>query len=322
MLTVLALGPDRAGFDDAWRSSRRVASVVHLDSAAPSGKRFGTRILGVGLDAVRIVVKAVFTRKAQQPYLAMNPWTGVALALTGRRNVIVNGLYAAPGSNSWAVLRRFLRGYLIITTSDLEAQNWMREGGRAKAIEFGNTFQYPPSRSRTDGVLKIFIGGSSDRDPFMIEQLEDEVRASGGGVTLVVADGSPAREEAGDGWGIVRPGWLSQDQFGEMLSGCDVVFLPIRSGNRAAGHMVLVGALEVGLPVLISAADAASEYDAVSGVSRLDPHRKVLPQLRALGGLSDDQRSSIRREWEANYSLEAYVRNMLAAIPESDSARS
>jgi hypothetical protein len=227
--------------------------------------------------------------------------------------VVVNGVYASPGSRSWSLLRTVLRTVPVVTTSAVETDNWRRAGGTATTIEYGHTFGYPRAVARSGSPFRVFVGGSSDRDPELIAALSDEVEASEQPVQMIVADGSgPAEESRGVGT-VIRPGWLPVAEFGTQLAASDVVFLPIRAGGRSAGHMVLVGALEAGVPVLVTSTAGVADYRSLPGLGVVEPGRPLLPQLRRHADIAAAERARMRTVWEDRYSTAAYVHRLLAA---------
>ena len=88
--------------DAAWLQNGRVRRIIRLRSATPSGRRRGSRAIGLGIDSLLLALKAVITT-GSGPFLAANPWTAVALRLLGRRHIAVTGLYAVPGTRSYDV---------------------------------------------------------------------------------------------------------------------------------------------------------------------------------------------------------------------------
>lgn len=246
------------------------------------------------------------------PYLANNPWIAAALRLTGRTNFAVTGIYAEPASRSWRILRRLIGGALVITLSESEAGPWNNAGGRAKAVLYGNTFGYPEA-TETD-AFHVFVGGSSDRDMRLISALEAEVLDSELPVKLTLATGGvPERKVSGCN-SIVRLAPLSQKEFGSTLSTASIVFLPLVEGTRAAGHMVLVGALESGIPVAITPNLGIAEYVSRPIVSICDVDRPLLQQLRAIVDASASGGHSPYSLWNEKFSLEAYVSRVCSIL--------
>ncbi|WP_170944614.1 glycosyltransferase [Rhodococcus sp. 14-2483-1-1] len=224
----------------------------------------------------------------------------------------VTGLYAVPGTNSWKLLQRSLKDIPIVTTAEIEAEQWVNEGGKATAVLYGNTFGYPEASTSTT-VPTIFIGGTSDRDPDLISSLIDEVRTDTRSVRLIVADGSGSRTWRGERAEIEHFGRVSSEEFGRIMSTSDVVFLPILNKPRASGHMVCVGALECGLPVVSSECTGMDGYVDGKFVTHLDPEASILDQLIACadGPLDSEQ---VRAYWTENFSLDAYIGRVLTAV--------
>ena len=276
--TMLAIGPPNSASDQAWLGSPHTDRVIRYPSAAISGKRFGSRVLGIGLDSLMLAVRTL-RPGLRGPYLANNPWIGAALRITGRKNFAVTGIYAEPASRSWRVLRRLIGDATVITLSESEVAPWNAAGGRASAVLYGNTFGYPLKRPQQG--LHIFVGGTSDRDPEAMRVLEEEVLRSKEPVRLTLATGDAARDVVSGDNVVSRPGVLSQRDFGALLSTASVVFLPLLDGTRAAGHMVLVGALECGIPVAVTASRGMTEYVIGPAVVSCDRDRPFLPELRS-----------------------------------------
>ncbi|MDQ0768072.1 glycosyltransferase involved in cell wall biosynthesis [Pseudarthrobacter defluvii] len=177
---------------------------------------------------------------------------------------------------------------------------------------YGNSLGYPAQKPG-DG-FHIFIGGSSDRDPQAIRALEEEVLSSPTPVQLDIATGGPASEIRRGGNVVRHPGYVSQKEFGELLSTASVVFLPLARGTRAAGHMVLVGAVESGIPVAVTPNEGMKEYVIEPGVVLCDPDRAILPQLRELADATRGRQSEIRALWKAQLSLDSYISRIMEVL--------
>lgn len=309
--TLLAIGPANSDSDRAWLKSPQVVRVIRQPSAAVYGKRFGSRLLGIGLDSFMLAIRTL-RPGLNGPYLANNPWIGAALRLTGRKNFVVTGIYAEPTSRSWKVLRRLIGKAPVITLSNSEVGPWNAEGGKASAVLYGNSFGYP-AKQCTEG-LHIFVGGSSDRDADLIRLLEEEVLRSETPVRLTLATGGNFSERVTGDNIVCRPGSLSQDDFGAILSTASVVFLPLNSGIRAAGHMVMVGAVESGIPVGVTPSEGMAEYVIGPAISLCDRELPLLPQLRLLAETSEGKDESIRLFWRQVFSLEAYVNRVSGVL--------
>lgn len=302
--TLLAIGPENPVSDRAWLDSSTIGRVIRQKSNAVAGRRFGSRVLGIGLDSLLLAVRTLGPG-VSGPYLANNPWIGAALRITGRQDFVVTGIYAEPASRSWKLLRRLIGKAPVITLSKSEVGPWNAEGGNASAVLYGNSFGYPPKQCDDD--LHIFVGGTSDRDAELIQRLENEVLASPTPVRLTLAVGGHPDEKTAGGNVVSRPGTLGQSEFGALLSTASVVFLPLVSGTRAAGHMVMVGAVESGIPVSVTSSEGMAEYVIGPSINLCDKGLPLLPQLRSLAQDSAGKESSIRDFWRQVFSLEAYV---------------
>jgi hypothetical protein len=302
--TLLAIGPANPEADQAWLKSPYVDRVCRQQMAATNGKRLGSRVLGIGLDSFVLALRTLMP-SVPGPYLANNPWIGAALRLTGRRNFVVTGVYAEPASRSWKILRRLIGEASVVTLSESEAGPWNAAGGRAAAVLYGNTFGYP--KRQPTKTLHVFVGGTSDRDRRIIEALEKEVLDSLDPVRLTLATGDAASEIISGENVVTRPGRLGTSEFGALLSTATVVFLPLRDGTRAAGHMVLVGALESGLPVGVTPSRGMTEYVKGPAIEICDPDKPLLPQLRRIAESADGHDESIRGFWREVFSREAYI---------------
>jgi glycosyltransferase involved in cell wall biosynthesis len=307
--TVLKLGK-RSPADAYWTRSSTFDRVLRFEHCAASGRRLNSLVWGLGVDALILAIKSLFA-DCHGPYLALSPWMAVGLRLTGRRNFVVTGIFAVPGSRAWRCLRSFIGSKLVITTVAIEANNWNRDGGRAVSVLYGNTFGY---KMRTSGqqrsFRRIFIGGSSDRDLDVIDQLLDELRSSDICVELTICVGLAAEERCiGDSTVTSYP-WVSYEEFGELMQTTDVVFLPLLNKSRAAGHMVAVQALESGIPVVASDTSGMREYFDVFGIQPLDSRQPVLDQLLAAADHFHESAQELRAAWEAHLSLAAYIRRV------------
>lgn len=288
-----------------------IKAICQFEGAAITGKRWGSRVLGIGIDALVLALKTL-NPSVKGPYFATNPWIGAALRLTGRKDFVVTGIYAEPSSRSWKVLRRLIGDAPVITMSQSETVPWNADGGRALCVLYGNSLGYPPKQPSED--FHIFVGGSSDRDPRAIRALEDEVLASPTPVRLTLATGGPAGEIRRDGNVVRRPGYVSQKEFGELLSTASVVFLPLARGTRAAGHMVLVGAVESGIAVAVTPNEGMNEYVMEPGVALCNPDQPILPQLRELADATRHRQAEIHAQWEEKLSLDSYISRIMELL--------
>ena len=310
--TLVALGRPNRAAEAIWRNAGVVDKVVNLKWAAPSGYRRNSRILGIGLDSAAAAVKVLCTRTGG-PYLAANPWVGVALRLLGREPLAVTGIYAQPGSRSHRVLRRVLGGTPVVTTVESEASAWVSDGGQAISVLFGNTFDYPNRSHLSSETLNVFVGGASDRDLQAVSRLEAEIRASNTQVRLTVVAGETPSDWTNGRSSIIHTGYVPQERFGLLLSDSDVVFLPLVGSERAAGHMVLVGALQVGVPVATTPGVGMTGYIDGTFVCSIDTDAPILPQLLAQTAVAPEP-DAIRTFWRRRFSLDAYVARTAEAL--------
>lgn len=315
-MTMLALGAGSDLDNDAWNKSSRIARVVRFKHASPSGMRLGKRITGIAVDSFALACKARWFLKRNDQILCANPWIAVAARLLGFNNLAVTGLYAEPGSRSWRLLRVAIRDAPVVTTAEVEAASWVREGGNAQSVLYGNTFGYPLAK-HISSVPTIFVGGTSDRDLKLLSDLVDEVKMDRVSVRLLIADGSGPSRWRGENAEIVSFGRVSSDQFGTIMSSADIVFLPILDKERASGHMVCVGALECGLPVVSTRCQGMAGYVDGTFVSHLndDGKQTLLHKLTGRGINSPDSRL-INDFWRRNFSLEAYVNRVVETVTE------
>jgi hypothetical protein len=267
----------------------------------------------LGLDSAVGALKAVIL-EPKGPYLASNPWTAVALRLLGRRRVAVTGIYAEEGTRSFRLLRKVLGDIPVVTLVRQESEAWNAAGGNAASVLYGNTFDYPICPASAEPRIRIFIGGSSDRDPELIEAIEQEVKTDQDAVDLIVVAAEEPSSWVGANATITHTGYVPAQQFGSLVASADVVYLPLRLGQRAAGHMVTVGALESGIPVLSRASQGMEGYIDGEFVRIEDEGTSRLSQLTALGRWGRDRRSAIRMYWESTFSHPAYVRRVRDAI--------
>jgi hypothetical protein len=310
--TLVALGRPNRSAEAVWRDAGVVGKVVNLTWAAPSGYRRNSRLLGIGFDSAAAALKVLFTRTGG-PYLAANPWVGVALRLLGRKPLAVTGIYAQPGSRSHRVLRRVLGSTPVVTTVESEASAWVSDGGNAVSVLFGNTFEYPNRSGHSSETLNVFVGGASDRDTQAVARLEDEIRASNAPVRLTVVAGEAPSDWTNGRSSITHTGYVPQKRFGLLLADSDVVFLPLVGSERAAGHMVLVGALQVGIPVAATPRVGMTGYIDGTFVCSIDTNAPILPQLLAQTAAAPEP-DAIRSFWWRQFSLEAYVARTAEAL--------
>lgn len=310
---LVMLGVPTARYREVWSSRPRIRGIVSLPSAAPMGLRLGRRSLGLGLDSLRVAVKARL-RHPRSTYLATNPWIGVALRLLGARRLAVLGLYAEPGSRSWTALRKILGATRVVTTVSIEADAWRDCGGIASHVLYAAQFDYPDRLARYDGALRIFVGGSSDRDRAVIDRLEQEVLISRRSVELVVAVGGPPSTRRSTSGAVVHLPVLSQAEFGCQLAQADVVFLPLARGTRAAGHMVTVGALQVGTPVVTTPSAGMTGYVDGTYVVELEDGPDVLPQLLEHAERFRAAAADVREHWRATHDLERAADEILGQL--------
>ena len=311
--TMVVLGAADPEYDALWTSSPDVAEVVRFEHAQPQGLRFGRRSLGLGADAFLAAVKAVVTRPRAR-FLAVNPWTGAALRLLGRRDIAVTGIYATEGSRSWRMLRRVLGDAPVVATVSIESEAWRAAGGRSAHVLYGTTFDYPERRPAA-GPVRVFIGGSSDRDLALVERIAAEAARSATPILLTIAVGRAGETVTTESGSVVRRmGPVSQAEFGRALADSDVVFLPLKDGDRAAGHMVAVGALQSGVPVASTRSIGMTGYVDGEYVREIDRAAEVLPQLSAIAVEMRDRAADIRSYWRRTHSREVGAAAVLAAL--------
>lgn len=311
---LVQLGPAGRDAREEWVSTGLVTDVVDLPFAAPDGRRLGRRALGLGLDSLLVAVLACL-RHPRSHYVAANPWVGVALRLLGR-SVRVTGIYATPGTRQWEILRRFLADVPVVTTSATEAENWRAEGGAAASVTYGATFGYP-ARSVSDYTrVRVFVGGSSDRDLDALGATILEAEASGAELDFVLCTGQVHLARDVESLGrVTRYDTVSQEQFGVLIAQSDVVFLPLLESNRSAGHMVAIGALESGVPVVATPTAGMGDYFTLHGLHRAQPGQ-VVRQLLEVGREGRTEGEAIRRAWSGSASRRAYTQAVAVGFTE------
>lgn len=311
--TVLDLGARPTDGAERWGNDERVGRIVRLQKPAPSGRRLGSRGLGLGIDALRVAARARLSL-AQGPLIAMNPWTAVAARILGYRDVATVGLYAVEGSRSWRLLRRVLGSRPVVTLSEHEALTWRTAGGRSLSVRYGSTFadasvahrQTP--RVQDEGTVTIFVGGSSDRDEEAITKLASQVEASDD-LRLIIAAGGNLRLDTGR---VRRVPAVTAAEFSTLLASSDVVFLPLTDNGRAAGHMVLVEALQRGKPVVATWVAGMNEY--FDGEYIRAAHEDPIPQLRTVARAFGSRAPEVQAYWKNEYSKEAFGTRVLSAL--------
>jgi hypothetical protein len=308
---VVTLG--RISQEDAvlWAKHFPAVRVVDLVHAAPSGRRFGRRVPGIGVDAAAIALKAMMSGRVAAT-LATNPWTAVACRLFGLRRVACTGIYSSPGTRSWRFLRFVLRDIPVVTTSHVECDQWVQAGGRARSVNWGGTTGVDPSKPPSVSRTRIFVGGTSDRAPGLVSALTDEVRTDKTRCDVIIADGSGPSCWQGEKASIQRLPYLPRTEFLRQLATSHVSYLPLADTGRAAGHMVLVASLEAGIPVVVTPVAGVAEY-MVEGVTAVEMG-PILPQLIARGSADSQRRGELRAHWRQSLSGEAYVARVVAAL--------
>ena len=295
-----------------WLSSGLVSDIVDLRTAAPDGMRHGRRALGLGVDSVVVALIASICHPHAH-FVAANPWVGVALRCLGRP-VSVTGIYATPGTRSWRILRRCLGRVPVVTTSATEAENWNRAGGSATPVRYGSTFGYPPRVVREAPRVSVFVGGSSDRDLDALSSIIRDTERIDAPLDFVLCIGRAQLDPGVERLTRVkRHPTVTQDEFGRLLGASDVVFLPLAERNRSAGHMVAIGALEAGVPVVATATAGMEDYFSLPGIHRAEVSDQVQQLLRVgldFRGSGDD----LRRAWGEAVSRKAYTSAVAAAF--------
>jgi hypothetical protein len=272
--------------------------------------------LGLGLDSVVVAIIASI-RHPRAHFVAANPWVGVALRFLGRQ-VSVTGIYATPGTRSWRILRRCLGGVPVVTTSATEAENWGLAGGRATSVRYGSTFGYPQRVVRQTPRISVFVGGSSDRDLNVLTKLIRDAEATGAALDFVLCIGRAKLDPDVERLGRVeRHAMVTQEEFGRLLGASDVVFLPLAERNRSAGHMVAIGALEAGVPVVATSTAGMEDYFSLDGIHRAEAGDQ-LEQLLRVGRDSRGSGEAIRRAWATAVSRKAYTSAVVAGFARLD----
>ncbi len=86
--------------------------------------------------------------------------------------------------------------------------------------------------------------------------------------------------------------------------------------------MVLVGALEAGVPVLATRAQGIEEYFDGRWVRALNSNEPLLPQITAYAAERSGDGERIRHYWRRTFSLPAYVERVCSALDGSSRAPS
>jgi hypothetical protein len=321
---VLDLGPAPTGGRERWDGDPRVVAITRFERPAPSGRRLGSRALGLGLDALRVAARGRFVARGT-PIIAMNPWTTFAARLLGLSRVATVGLYAVEGGRSWRMLRIVIGSRPVVTLSDHEASRWRRAGGRAVAVRYGSTFPEIPQNylgrhDPADSTIntQVFAGGSSDRDAAAVDALADEIgRDAAGRLCLVVAMGDKTASDTGR---VRRVTEVSPSDFSRLVGESDVVYLPLTDNGRAVGHMVLVEALQRGKPVVATWVTGMDEYFDGRYVRRAEGD--LLQQLLDVAVSFRGREAEVQDFWRANYSSEAFGKRVLDGLDSLSSRNS
>lgn len=299
---------------NSWHKLNGVIRVATPKRFARSGYRLRVRALGLGVDALNSALRATATR-GRVTYLATNPWIGVFLRILTRRPIVVTGIYSEPGTRNWNLLSTLLRRASVITHSAIEAENWTTSGGSAAFVRYGNTFReyLDAHESRETPRVRIFVGGTSDRDAHAVDQLVDEVLESDKFVDVVIAMGGPAVERRTSTASVRWLGWVEQATFGQAMADCDLTYIPLLDRQRAAGQMILVGSLQVGTPVVLSGVQGLSGYIEGNFVRAVTPGGRILDELIELQADAPD-RVRVRDYWDSAYSQTTYFEAVSNAI--------
>lgn len=308
--TVLDLGPQPHDGLERWGDDQRIHRVIRVTNPAPTGRRLGSRALGLGADALRLALRARL-KSRRGPLIAMNPWTAVMSRLLGFRTVCSVGIYAIEGGRSWQLLRRVLGTSPVVTLSEHEAARWRRAGGQARAVRYGSTFR-PVELERLaqdrPGELNVFIGGSSDRDESGIRRLAEYIERSDDARLVIAAGGSTDSHTER----VRRLATLSPSEFSVQVALADVVYLPLADNGRAAGHMVLVEALQRGKPVVATWVAGMDEY--FDGHYVRKAQGDLLEQLRATAADFAGRSDEVSEYWSREYSKTTFGARILEAL--------
>lgn len=300
-----------------WRTQPNVSRVVALKGPSPSGRRLGKLAFGLGLDALAVACKTRMLVGSQTVVLTTNPWIAVALRLLGHRKLTSLGIYATPGTRTWKIFRRVIPDCAMVVMSQLERDNWRDEGGTAAYVRYGNSFPYPPldeARPHSNSV-RIFIGGSSDRDLALVDHVAKDVLDSGADIELAVAvGGAPSIQTSGSST-VRRLAPLTQAEFGEQLKRADLSFLPLVENGRSAGHMFIVGSLQVGTPVVYTETEGMRDYEDPIFCRAMPAGSRPLPFM--LGVLKDlPSKVETRDFWRENFSREKFLTSVVHSAQE------
>jgi hypothetical protein len=213
------------------------------------------------------------------------------------------------------MLRRILGSAPVVTLSEVEAGNWRDAGGRAVAVRYGATLGYPARRAPLDPHrVRVFVGGASDRDLVLLQNVISEAEEQQAPLDFVLCIGQVDLDPALAMLGRVEQHrGVPQAEFGRLLSTCDVAFLPLEDTDRAAGHMVAVGALESGVPVVASPTAGMHDFFELYGVYEALPHG-VVGQLLSVGLDGRDDAERLRQEWSGQVSRRAYADRVARAF--------
>ncbi|WP_139175823.1 glycosyltransferase [Nocardioides lianchengensis] len=160
------------------------------------------------------------------------------------------------------------------------------------------------------------MGGTSDRDLNSLSRLIELAVARQLDLTFVLALGRHTSSLDRQEWRSVVEGHpvLDQDGFGRVLASCDVAYLPLKESPRSAGHMVAVGAVEAGVPVVTTDVSAIREYLDGTYMRAAKGDESLLDQLREVAIWGRNHAARIREHWRDEYSREAYVARVSAAL--------
>lgn len=304
-MLIASLGEQSHQAQQCWRNEIPHVEFVSLVNPSQSGRRLGSRVLGIGLDAALLGPKL----RNQKTILATNPWVGVVAKAVRTRELAVTGLYAEPGTRSWRFLRKILADAPVVTTSTSESCSWNVDGGRSEPVLWGGTFNLPTIEA--SNRFQIFVGGTSDRDTRAVNALVDEIRCSDASVTAVIADGSGPRSWNGP-HGTVR--WLpfvNQQTFLRELARSSVSWIPLRPTRRAAGHMVLAASLQAGVPVIATDSPGIREYLEAAGITG----QRARPSIRDFRVVADSaEPDRLKDIWANKFSTKSYTSAVAKAL--------
>jgi glycosyltransferase involved in cell wall biosynthesis len=246
---------ERGGTPPAWAAAAGGALKRLLEGAGGYGGDFATVLASVReMNRADVVFSTVDTvgiplLLAKKAGVLRAPLVYAAIGLPERlerlRNARMRRLYASALASTAAVL----------TYSEHEAavlREWLAARGKTARVEFVpfgvDTAAFAPE-DRAPSVDVVSVGGDPHRDYELLLRVADAMPASR---FLLVTDAERARSLPPASTNVEVLADVPFDAMRELLAGARVVALPVRDNSYSGATTVLLQALALGKPVVVS----------------------------------------------------------------------